>query len=418
MDQINREQGLGTLANHVGEGHHSLHSHLMPIYQTSTFSFPDVDTGAATFKGEKPGYVYTRLDNPNIAQLAEKIAVLEGIDLLRAQPDRPVKEIVDGWMFSSGMAAVTGAILARVSGGDTVIAMESLYAASYTFLHDMAPRYGIKVVWVREPSVENWAAAFKANPTAKLAYAESPSNPAMDLVDLGGLAKIAHQYGAWVAVDNTFASPICQRPLALGCDIVIHSTTKYLSGHGDVVGGVVVSSHPDWVRKDLYSVIKLCGGIPSPFDCWLTMLGLKTLELRMQRHCENAMKVARFLESRPEVETVYYPGLESFPGHELAKKQMYDFGGMISFELKGGLEAGKALMNNVKVMTLAVSLGNVDTLIQHPASMTHASVDRQTRLQTGITDGLVRLSVGVENVEDLIKDFEQAFAFIPVMSEE
>ncbi|HEY9087298.1 MAG TPA: PLP-dependent aspartate aminotransferase family protein [Anaerolineaceae bacterium] len=414
MTSIDPRYGMSTLVNHVQEGHHPHHAHVSPIYQTSTFSFPDVDTGAAIFAGTTPGHVYTRMGNPNLEQLAEKIAVLEGLDLLRDAPGRATNEVVSALMFSSGMAAVTSAILARVKSGETVIAMESLYGATFTFLKDMAPKYGINVVWINKPSVENWEAALAANPTARLLYGETPSNPAMELVDLSAISELAHRYGAWVAVDNTFASPYCQRPLTLGCDIVVHSTTKYLSGHGDVVGGVVISNHVDWVKKDLYAVLKMLGGVPSPFDCWLVTLGLKTFELRMRQHCANAMRVAEYLQSRPEVETVYYPGLKNFPDHELASRQMLDYGGMISFELKGGLEAGKALLNNVRLMTLAVSLGNLDTLIQHPASMTHAGVDRATRLATGLTDGLIRLSVGVENVEDLIADFEQAFEAVTV----
>ena len=414
MTSIDPRHGMSTLVNHVQEGHHPQHSHVSPIYQTSTFSFPDVDTGAAIFAGTTPGHVYTRMGNPNMEQLAEKIAVLEGLDLLRDAPGKAVNEVVMAHVFSSGMAAVTSAILARVQSGDTVIAMESLYGATYTFLKSMAPRYGINVVWINKPSMKNWEAALAANPSAKLVYIETPSNPVMELVDLVALSDLAHRYGAWVAIDNTFASPYCQRPLTLGCDVVIHSTTKYLSGHGDVIGGVVVSNHIDYMRKDVYSVIKLLGGVPSPFDCWLTTLGLKTFELRMKQHCASAMRMAEYLQSRPEVETVYYPGLKTFADHELAKRQMLDFGGMIAFELKGGLEAGKALLDHLKLMTIAVSLGNLDTLIQHPASMTHAGVDRETRLATGLTDGLIRLSVGVENVDDLIADFEQAFEMAPV----
>lgn len=212
-------------------------------------------------------------------------------------------------------------------------------------------------------------------------------------------------------VDNTFASPYCQRPLSLGADVVVHSTTKYLSGHGLVVGGAVVSRRLDYVNGPLYTMLKVLGGSASPFDAWLANIGLKTFELRMQRHCENALQVARMLEDHPQVAEVYFPGLESHPDHALAKKQMFHFGGMISFELKGGLKAGEAMMNRVKIATLAVSLGNVDTLIQHPASMTHASVPAHMRKEAGITDGLVRLSVGVENVEDILADLEQALDF-------
>jgi methionine-gamma-lyase len=269
------------------------------------------------------------------------------------------------------------------------------------------------VIWTDGTDLASWEHAFEKTPDAVLAYAETPVNPTLSLIDLAGVASIAHRYGAWLMVDNTFATPYCQRPLTLGADVVIHSTTKYLSGHGAVIGGVVVSRHADFIKGDLYNTFKLLGGTPSPFDCWLTHLGLKTFELRMSAHCTNAMKVARFLESHPRVERVYYPGLPSHPDHLLAKKQMLDFGGMIAFEVKGGVKAGAWVMNHVQVMTLAVSLGNVDTLIQHPASMTHAHVPAEIRRQNGISDGLIRLSVGIENVEDIINDLDQALNSIP-----
>lgn len=411
MGTFQPEHGLSTLVNHVAEGHHPYHAHVSPIYQTSTFGFPDVATGAAIFKGEDPGYTYTRIKNPNQVQLAEKIAALEGLDLLRAQPDRPACEVVSGHIFATGMSAITSAILARVQAGDTVIAQEALYGATFVFLREFAPRYGIQVVWLRNPCPEDWEAAFQAHPAARMAYAETPANPTMTIVDLAALVEIAHRYGAWVMVDNTFATPFAQRPLTLGVDVVLHSTTKYLSGHGTVVGGAAVSRHVDWVRGPLYGVLKNFGGSAAPFDTWLTAIGMRTFELRMQRHCQNALQVARYLEDHIKVARVFHPGLESHPGYALAKRQMSAYGGMMSFELKGGLAAGEALLNNVQLMTLAVSLGNTDTLIQHPASMTHSGVPREERLKVGLTDGLVRLSVGIENVEDILADLEQALRF-------
>jgi len=399
---------MGSLSTHVGEGDNPYEAHVMPIYQTSTFGFPDVATGAAIFKGEKQGYIYTRMKNPNLDQLALKYAVLEGLDLLRENPDIPVENVVGGFVFSSGMAAIATSILARAKAGDTIIAQEALYGATYTFLHDMAPRFGIKVIFLKDILPGKWQAAFKENPGACLAYIETPSNPTMAIVDIQAVVDIAHKAGAWVFADNTFATPYCQRPLTFGVDVVMHSTTKYLSGHGQIVGGTVISRHVDYVNGTLYAMLKVLGGNDSPIEAWLANIGMKTFELRMQRHCENAMKVAQYLEKHPAVEKVYYPGLKSHSDHELAKKQMLNFGGMLSFELKGGLAAGEAMMNKVKMMTLAVSLGNVDTLIQHPASMTHAGVPREVRLASGISDGLVRLSVGIENVEDILADLEQS----------
>lgn len=409
MKPYHPKQGISTLMTHVGEGEHPEHAHVMPIYQTSTFGLGDVDRGAAMFAGEVPGYSYTRISNPNQEQTAEKIAVLEGLDLLRAAPDKPAGEVVRAKLFASGMAAVSSAIIARVRKGETLIVQTSLYAGTFAFLRDFAPRFGIKVVWLADTSLAGWQAAFAAHPDTSLAYAESPSNPTMDMVDLAGVAGIAHANGAWLMVDNTFASPYCQRPLSLGADVVVHSTTKYLAGHGLVVGGAVVSSHTDYVGGELFGALKIMGGCASPFDAWLTSIGLKTFELRMQRHCGNALALARFLESDPRVGAVYYPGLETYSDHALAKQQMLNgFGGMISFDLKGGMGAGRTMMGRVQVCTLAVSLGNVDTLVTHPASTTHAPVPAGERRRMGISDGMVRLSVGTENVEDLIEDLDNA----------
>jgi methionine-gamma-lyase len=408
MYQFSASHSISTLVTHVGEDDNPHHTHVTPIYQTSTFNFPDVATGAGIVARTTPGFYYTRLGNPNLEQLARKIAFLEGLDLIRRRPDADPESLVAGQVFASGMAAITAVLLSQLKAGDTVIAQEAAYSATFTFLKEIAPGLGIQVAWVRDTSQAGWEAAFVAHPDAKLAYAETPANPTMAMVDLKMVAEIAHHYGAWLAVDNTFATPYCQRPLSLGADIVIHSTTKFLSGHGALTGGVVVSSHPEYIQKSLYTYVKVMGGIPSPFDSWLANLGLKTFELRMQRHCENTIQVAQFLTTHPAVATVYFPGLESDPGHEIAKRQMSSFGAMLSFELKGGMQAGIRMMERVQLATLAVSLGNVDTLIEHPASMTHGPVRREDRLNQGITDGLVRLSVGIENLPDILADLEQA----------
>lgn len=410
MPSIDPRHGIGTLVTHAAESNNALDAHVTPIYQTSTYNFPDVDTGAARFRGEEPGYIYTRLTNPNFEQLAFKIAVLEGLDLLRAQPEKPVQEVVGGMVFASGMAAVTAAILARVHGGQTIIAQQNIYSATYNFLHDLAPQYGIQVIWLKDAGTDQWEAAFREYPQSVLAYAETPANPTLNLVDLQAVGEIAHRAGAWLMVDNTFATPFCQRPLSLGADVVLHSTTKYLSGHGLTIGGAVVSRHPSYVKEPLMKMFKTLGGCPSPFDTWLANIGLKTFELRMQRHIENALHVARYLQKHPRIARVYYPYLESHPDFTLAKQQMISGGGMMAFELRGGFEAGVALMNHVRVNTLAVSLGNVDSLISHPASMTHSNVAPEARHEMGITDGLVRYSVGIENIEDVIADFEQALS--------
>jgi methionine-gamma-lyase len=401
-------QGISTLVNHLNLQASPPYPHLAPIYQTSIFSFPDVPTGREIIAGQQPGYYYTRLANPNLAQLARKIAALEGLDLLRSQPERTVEEVVGGRVFASGMAAISAVIMARARAGDTLLVQENLYGNTYNLLAEIAPRLGLNVVWVHDTSPDGWQAAFQSHPEAVLVYAETPANPTMWVVDLAMLAELVHRHGAWLVVDNTFATPYCQRPLSLGADVVVHSTTKYLSGHGAIIGGAAASPHIEFMAGELQRVLKLVGGVLGPFDAWLADLGLRTFELRMQRHCENALQVARFLESHTKVAAVHYPGLESHLGHEIASRQMHAFGGMMSFELKGGYPAGEALLERVRVATLAVSLGNVDTLIQHPASMTHFDVPREERLKIGLTDGLIRFSVGIENVEDVIEDLEQA----------
>ncbi len=408
MDHFLLDCGLSTLVNHYQESGNPLNAHVTPIYQTVTFSYPDTVAGAAIQRGEQEGYFYTRAGSPNAHQLARKYAMLEGLELLRGRPETAADEIVAAEVFASGMAAITSAVLARVSAGETIIAQQALYGATFNFLHEVAPRLGIQVVWVTDATPGGWEQAFAAHPHARLAYAESPVNPTMRVVELAPIAEIAHNHGAWLMVDNTFATPFCQRPLSLGADVVVHSTTKYLAGHGVVVGGAVISRHPEYIHKEVHQRLELLGGISSPFDAWLANLGLRTFELRMLRHCENALVVAHYLQAHPKVAEVHYPGLESDPGHAIARRQMRAFGGMLSFELKGGLQAGAALMEAVRVATLGVSLGNVDTLIQHPASMTHSGVPPEERLRMGIRDGLVRLSVGIENAQDLIDDLDQA----------
>jgi len=410
MSKFAPQHGIGTIAMQAEEGENPNYAHIAPIYQSTTFLFPDVGTGQEIFMKERPGYYYSRVSNPNLEQLAKKYALLEGIDLIRAQPDRDPAEIVAGKVFASGMAAITTAILAKCQPGDTIIAQTALYSHTFTFLSQFAPKYNFNVVWVDDLSPEGWAAAFAAHPEVVLAYAETPVNPGMGIVDLVHVAELAHQNGAWLMVDNTFATPYCQRPLSLGADIVVHSTTKYLSGHGLIVGGAVISSQIAFMQDELQQTATIYGGSPSPFDAWQANIGLKTFGIRMKQHCENTLTVAKYLASHSKVAQVFYPGLPDFEGHAIAQKQMSDFGGMLSFELKGGFEAGKKLMNSLRLITLAVSLGNIDSLIQHPASMTHHSVPAAERLRMGISDGLVRFSVGVEDVADILADLDQGLA--------
>ena len=389
---INRRQKFGTRAVHAGQKPDPLTGALVtPIYQNSTFVFSDAAQGAARFAGQEEGYIYSRLGNPTQAVLEAKMADLENGEAALA--------------FASGMAAMTAAVMAVVESGQHIIADRTIYGCSYAFFSELITKFGVDVSFVDAVDPANIASAIQEN--TGLIFVETPANPTLKIVDLETVSEIAHGRGAKVVVDNTFATPYLQRPLDLGVDIVVHSATKYIGGHGDVVGGIMVSTK-EFLDEVRLTTLKDIGGVISPFDSWLLLRGLKTLALRMEKHCSNAMAVALFLEEHPAVDRVYYPGLTNHPQNVLAKKQMDDFGGMVAFELKGGLDEGITLMNDVKMCHLAVSLGDVDTLIQHPASMTHSVVPWEKRLEAGITDGLVRLSVGIEEPEDIINDLDQA----------
>ena len=409
LDEFYLDCGFATRALHAGE--HlgqpaAATNHTNAIFQTSTFIFRDAQEGKELFEGQKHGYIYSRLGNPTVLVLEAKVNALEGKEVKSKDPEN-VR--VSSVVFSSGMGAISSTFLAACRNGDTVIRGNVLYGCTDDLLTHHLSHYGMNVVSTDTSDLEAFRKTMEANPKARMVFFETPTNPTMNVSDIAAISKIAHEINpsCLVAVDNTFATPFLQQPLNLGADVVVHSTTKYICGHGTVVGGVVCTTNDEF-KDQLYSIMKDFGPVPSPFDSWLVNLGLKTLPLRVERHCQNAIKVAEYLEAHPKVARVAYPGLKSFPFHELAKKQMKDFGGMVAFELKDGYEAGRHLMDSVKVMTLAVSLGCVDTLIQHPASMTHASVDEDRKLAVGITPGLVRISVGLEDVEDIIKDLEQA----------
>ncbi len=408
MNDSPKPSGFSSLLNHAFEGEDPSLAHAAPIYQSSAFRFDSAEGAAAAFAGEQSAYIYTRLDNPNHSLVVKKIAALEGWDLLGQRPLNDIPQLVDGQLYASGMAAISSAIYCRVSPGDTLICQQNVYGATSQFLKQLAVKLQLKLVWVQGEDLTAWQQAFLENPQAKLAYAETPANPTLSIVDLQAVADLAHRYQAWLLVDNTFASPYCQRPFNQGADVIIHSTTKYLSGHGVIIGGIVLSRHPQWVSEVLKPQAKLFGATPSPFDAWLTNLGLKTYPIRMRQHNHNAQMVAEWLTRHPKIEVVYYPGLTTHAGHEIAKQQMFAFGGMLAFEVKGGLQAGIRLMNHLKLISLVPTLGNSDTIVQHPASMSHAGVPREERLLNGIRDGLVRFSTGIEDAADLLADLEQA----------
>ncbi len=411
LDEFYLTCGFATRALHAGEhvGQPQHVAHAGAIYQTSTFVFQDAAEGAAIFAKQQPGYVYTRLGNPTVRLLEAKINALEGGDFKRAHPEVGVYTQA----FASGMAAIAAALMAVASAGDTIIMGDVLYGATTHLADNVLKRLGIRVVEVDTSDLSKLEVVLAANPQAKALYLETPTNPLLACTDIAVASAMAKAVNPamLVMVDNTFATPFLQRPLEHGADVVLHSTTKYINGHGTTVGGLVTTIDEAF-KNAVYTVLADVGANPSPFDCFLINQGLKTLPLRMKQHCSNAMAVARFLEAHPKVERVYYPGLESSPHRAVAVKQMADFGGMVSFELRGGIQAGRTLMDNIELFTLAVSLGCVDSLIQHPASMTHACVPREKRLAGGVTDGLVRVSVGVEDEQDLLDALEKGLALV------
>jgi methionine-gamma-lyase len=383
--------GFATKAIHGGHSPNAAGALVTPIYQASTFRFASAEQGARRFALEEEGYIYTRLGNPNSTELEQKLALLEGAEAA----------VTTG----SGMGAITSAFWTVLEPGDHIVAGKALYGCTFAFLGHGASKFGIETTFVDMSRLEEVEAALK--PNTKVVYLESPANPTMTIADIAKICALAHAIpGCMVFVDNTYCTPYLQKPIELGADVVLHSATKYLNGHGDVIAGIV-AGRKEFVDQVRYFGVKdLTGSVLSPFDAYLIVRGFKTLALRMERHCANAQIVAEFLQRHPAVAAVHYPGLNTFPQFELAKRQMRLPGAMIAFELTGGIEAGRTLMNSVQLCTLAVSLGDTETLIQHPASMTHSPYSPEERELCGISDGLVRLSVGLEDPEDIIADLQ------------
>ena len=392
---MRKELAFATRAVHAGEAPCPATGALdTPIYQSTTFVSANADEMAAVYGEEKSGFMYTRYGNPTIRALEQKLAVLEGGEAALAT--------------ASGMAAVSSAILGYVQTGDHVVAAQSIYGASYNFLNKKLPRMGASATFVASPDVEDFEKALR--PNTRLVYFETPSNPVLEIIDIAAVAQMASSRGIPTIMDNTFASPALQQPLALGITVVVHSATKYLCGHGDAMGGAIIGPR-EYISLLVHEVIRDFGGVISPFNAWLILRGIHTLHLRMPAHCSNAQKIADFLAAHPKVERVNYPGLPRHPGHAIARKQMSAFGAMISFEVQGGYEGGKRVMDGVKLFVRAASLGDTRSLIVHPASTSHRAVPADDRRAIGISDGLVRLSVGIEAAEDLIADLDQALQF-------
>lgn len=387
------QTGFSTRAIHAGYDPAEEQGALTPpLHLTSTFAFESAEAGGEMFAGTRPGHFYSRISNPTTDLLERRLASLEGAEAAVAT--------------ASGMGAITATLWSFLRAGDEVITDQTLYGCTFAFLRDGLTRFGVTVKQVDMTRPEALAAAITDQ--TRIVYFETPANPNMRLVDIAAITRIAHGAGAKVVVDNTYATPCLTRPLALGADIVVHSATKYLGGHGDLVGGLAAGGVEDMARVRLCGVKDMTGAVMSPFTAFLVLRGLKTLSLRMGRHSQSAQTVARWLEEHPAVAQVFYPGLQSFPQRDLASRQMASGGGMIAFELKGGHAAGVAMMNRLQLIRRAVSLGDAETLIQHPASMTHSPYTPEERAAAGIGEGMVRLSVGLEDVADILADLAMA----------
>ncbi len=384
---------VDSLVVHAGIGKYENHPVIPPIYQVSTFSFESANHGASLFAGREKGYIYSRMGNPTVEALEKNVAALEGG--------------YAGLACGSGMAAIHTALATLLKSGDHIVCADAVYGPTCTLVESILSQMGVESTIVDTSDLEAVEKAMR--PNTKVVYLESPGNPTLVITDIAAVSKIAHAHGAEVVIDNTFMSPILQQPFKLGADVIVHSLTKFLNGHADVVGGMIVVKREEQCYE-FRKMLNHLGGVLPPFESFLVHRGIKTLSLRMKRHCESAMKVAQYLESHSAVEWVRYPWLDSHPQQEIAKKQMSGGGAVVSFSLKGGLEAGKRMMNCVRLCGLAVSLGGVESLIQHPAGMTHASMGPEARKRANITDGLVRISVGVEDVDDIIADLDQALA--------
>ena len=392
---LNENCGFGTKAIHAGNVKDAQYGALTtPIFQTSTFVFDSCEQGGRRFAGEEAGYIYTRLGNPTTSVLEAKVAALEGGEACVAT--------------ASGMGAISSCLWTIAAAGKHILADATLYGCTFALLNHGMTRYGVEVDFIDTSDLEAVRAHLKPNTCA--VYLETPANPNLKITDIAAVAEVAHAYNKDIKVvcDNTFASPALQNPLRLGADVVVHSATKYLNGHGDVIAGFVVGSAEFCSEVRMFGLKDMTGAVMDPFCSFLILRGLKTLEIRMQKHCANAKAIAEFLDSHPMVEKVYYPGLKGHEGHDIAARQMADFGGMMSFEVKGGRAAGAKLVNSLHLVTVAVSLGDAETLIEHPASMTHSTYTEEELAASGIAAGLIRLSAGLENAEDIIADLKQA----------
>ncbi|HRP32680.1 MAG TPA: PLP-dependent aspartate aminotransferase family protein [Agriterribacter sp.] len=397
--------GFSSLAIHEGHLTDSNYAHLTPIYATSSFVYDNAEQGMRRFSGQEQGYIYSRWGNPTYREAEEKIIAMETFGIAGAHGE-PLA--LKAYLQSSGMAAISTLMMSTLKVGDKVLSHYSLYGGTQEQFNTLLPTFGVDAVIADLRDLNLAEDMLKQHPEIKLIYLETPANPTIQCVDIEALTKLGKQYGKLIACDNTFATPYLQQPFKYGVDYVVHSTTKFLNGHGTAIGGIFIGRDREDTKARTYKIFKALGGSSSPFDAFLLVNGMKTLEVRMERHCSNAEKVAAFLNNHNAVASVNYNGLSSHPDYAVAQKQMRHPGAMMSFELKGGLQSGINFMNKLQLCTRTVSLGTCDTLLSHPASMTHYSVPKEQRERYGITDGLIRMSVGMENVEDILNDLDQA----------
>lgn len=377
--------------------------HQLPIYATSSFAFEDLPEGMAVFSGDQQGHLYSRFGNPTIDAVAEKIAQLEM---------HGSGEDGHGLFCSSGMSAISTLCLGLLQPGDAILTQPNLYGGTDELFRKVLQPLGFEVILADLSDLNAVDKALEQHPAIRMVYFETPANPTLSCVDIKAVSTLAHSHRAIAVADNTFATPYLQQPLLLSADYVVHSTTKYLNGHGNSTAGAIVGRDKEAMHELVFPALKLLGTNGSPFEAWLLNNGMKTLELRMERHCQNAAKVAEWLTQQPQVSRVNYPGLSAHPDHQLARRQMRHFGGVVSFELKGGLNAGRQFVEGLELCTLAPTMGDVDTLVMHPATMSHLKVPAAQRQAAGITDGLIRLSIGIENIEDIRFDLEKGMAGI------
>ncbi len=397
--------GFSSVAVHGGHQDDPNYAHLTPIYASSTYVFDEAEQGMRRFSGDEKGYIYSRWGNPTITEAEEKISALESFGI-SDQNGSPLE--LKTILHSSGMAAISTLLIGTLKAGDKILTHYSLYGGTQELVEKILPPLGIEAIIVDLRDLNKAADAIKADKQIKMLYLETPANPTIQCVDIEELTNLAKANNLIVAVDNTFATPYLQQPFRYGVDYVFHSTTKFLNGHGTAIGGALVGKDIEHMNGRITKVHRLLGGNSNPFDAFLLTIGMKTLEVRMERHCHNAMEVAAFLEQHPAVSKVNYTGLASHPDHYTALKQMRHPGAMLSFEMKGGLAAAKKFIDKLQMCIRAVSLGTCDTLLSHPASMSHHGIPKEKREQYGITDGLIRMSVGIENIADILMDLGQA----------